>query len=414
MREMFDAALAAAMPDKVIANHLPEPPKGRVIVVGAGKASAAMARAFERAWDGPLEGLVVTRYDHAVPCERIEIVEASHPVPDAAGAETAARILDLAHGLGADDLLVALISGGGSSLLSVPAPGVSLHDKQALNAALLASGASIGEMNCIRKHVSGIKGGRLAAAAFPARCVTLVISDVPGDDPADIASGPTVADATTLDDACALVERYGMTLPESVHAALADPRNETPKPGSEVLTRAETHSIAAPQASLEAAAAVARDAGVTPIILGDAIEGEAREVGTAFAGIAKQVRQHAQPLPAPCVILSGGETTVTIPKGSTGRGGRNVEFLMGLAEALEVLPDTYAIACDTDGIDGLDPVAGAIVSPDTLARAAAAGYPVADALGRFDGHGFFARLGDQVITGPTLTNVNDFRAILVL
>ncbi|MEO1422038.1 MAG: glycerate kinase [Pseudomonadota bacterium] len=414
LREMFDAALAAAMPDKVIADHLPEPPMGRVVVVGAGKASAAMARAFERAWDGPLEGLVVTRYDHAVPCERIEIVEASHPVPDAAGAETAARILDLAQGLGADDLLVALISGGGSSLLSVPAPGVSLHDKQALNAALLASGASIGEMNCIRKHVSGIKGGRLAAAAFPARCVTLVISDVPGDDPADIASGPTVADATTLDDACALVERYGMTLPESVHVALADPRNETPKPGSEALTRAETHSIAAPQASLEAAAAVARDVGVTPIILGDAIEGEAREVGTAFAGIAKQVRQHAQPLPAPCVILSGGETTVTIPKGSTGRGGRNVEFLMGLTEALEALPDTYAIACDTDGIDGLDPVAGAVVSPDTLARAAAAGYPVADALGRFDGHGFFARLGDQVITGPTLTNVNDFRAILVL
>ena len=310
--------------------------------------------------------------------------------------------------------MVALISGGGSSLLSLPAPGVSLEDKQALNAALLASGASIGDMNCIRKHVSAIKGGRLAAAAYPARCVTLVISDVPGDAPADIASGPTVGDGTTLEDARALVARYGMELPDSVHAALADPSNETPEPGSVPLSRSETHIIAAPQASLEAAATVARAAGGTPLILGDAIEGEAREVGTAFAGIAKQVRQHGQPLPTPCVILSGGETTVTIPKGSTGRGGRNVEFLMGLAEALDGLPDTYAVACDTDGIDGLDPVAGALVAPDTLDRAAAKGYPVAMAMDRFDGHGGFARLGDQVITGPTLTNVNDFRAILIL
>ncbi|MEL6680920.1 MAG: DUF4147 domain-containing protein, partial [Pseudomonadota bacterium] len=260
---MFDAALAAAMPDKVIAHHLPQAPEGRTVVVGAGKASAAMAKAFEDVWDGPLEGLVVTRYDHAVACERIEIVEASHPVPDAPGLDAAERILALAEGLGEGDLMVALISGGGSSLLSLPAPGVSLEDKQALNAALLASGAAIGEMNCIRKHVSAIKGGRLAAAAYPARCVTLVISDVPGDDPADIASGPTVGDGTTLEDARALVARYGMELPDSVHAALADLSNETPEPGSAPLSRSETHIIAAPQASLEAAATVARAAGVT-------------------------------------------------------------------------------------------------------------------------------------------------------
>ena len=412
LRDLFRAAVEAAMPERVLAQHLPPPPRGRTLVVGAGKASAAMAAALEAAWEGPLEGLVVTRYGHAVPCRRIEIVEAAHPVPDAAGRAVAARILELAAGLGEEDLLLALISGGGSSLLSLPAAGLGLEDKQAVNRGLLACGASIGEMNCLRKHLSAIKGGRLAAAAHPARTLALIISDVPGDDPAVIASGPTVGDATTLEQARAILRRYALQVPAAVAAALEDPANETPKPGDPRLARSAWRMIAAPQASLEAAAALARSAGVVPLILGDSLEGEAREVGKLMAGIALQVRRHGQPLPPPCVLISGGETTVTLR--GDGRGGRNVEFLMGLAQALAGSPGIFAVACDTDGVDGAEEVAGALVAPDSAARAAALGYRLAEALERNDGHGFFARLGDQVITGPTLTNVNDFRAILIV
>lgn len=405
LRAMFKAAVDAALPEKVIGQFLPERPNGRLVVVGAGKASAAMARAFEQAWDGPLSGLVVTRYDHAVPCDHIEIVEASHPVPDASGADATQRMLAMADSLGEGDTMVALISGGGSSLLTAPADGISLVDKQALNRVLLSSGASIDEMNCVRKHVSAVKGGRLAAAAYPATCHTLVISDVPGDDPADIASGPTVCDVTTLADARDIVARYDMDLPQSVLTALNDPTNETPCPDDMRLSRSTTHIISAPQASLLAGAEVARKAGVTPILLGDALEGEARVVGKVMAGIAASCKHHGLPASAPCVLISGGETTVTLPKGATGRGGRNVEFLMGFAASN---PGVWAIACDTDGVDGAAEVAGGIVRPDTSKAM------LADAMANYDGHGFFETLGDQVITGPTLTNVNDFRAILII
>lgn len=415
LRRLFDAALTAADPGKAIAPHLPPAPEGRLVVVGAGKASAAMAAALERqlaeAGRPAPEGLVVTRYGHAAPCRSIEIVEAAHPEPDGASLAAGERILALAAGLGVGDLLLALISGGGSALLVAPADGVTLADKQAVNRALLRSGAAIGEMNAVRKHLSRIKGGRLAAAAHPAHTLALAISDVPGDDPAVIASGPTVGDATTLAEARAILTRYGIEPPASVAAALADAANESPGPGDPLLARAETRVVAAPQASLEAAAAAARAAGVTPVILGDAIEGEAREVGRVMAGIARQVRRHGQPAAAPCVLLSGGETTVTVR--GDGRGGRNVEFLLGLAEALDGAPGIWAIACDTDGVDGAEEVAGAIIGPETPARARAAGRSLAEALAANDGHGFFEALGDQVITGPTLTNVNDFRAVLV-
>ncbi|GAB5471377.1 MAG: glycerate kinase [Rhodospirillales bacterium] len=412
LRAMFQAAVDAALPERVLAAHLPPPPSGRTLVVGAGKASAAMAAALEAAWEGPLSGLVVTRYGHAVACREIEIVEAAHPVPDAAGEAAARRMLDLAATLEDGDLMIALISGGGSSLLSLPAPGLTLADKQAVNRGLLACGASIGEMNCLRKHLSAIKGGRLAAAAYPARTLSLIISDVPGDDPAVIASGPTVGDGTSLADARAILKRYDLDVPPAVAAALEDPRNESPDPAAEGLSRSDWRMIAAPQASLEAAAKVAAEAGIAPMILGDAIEGEAREVGKVMAGIARQVRRQGQPLAPPCVLISGGETTVTL-RGGEGSGGRNVEFLLGLTEALAASPGIHAIACDTDGVDGAAEVAGALVSPDSLARARQVGRSVTEALDRNDGHGFFAALGDQVITGPTLTNVNDFRAILV-
>lgn len=413
LQALFRAALTAADPAAAVPRFLPPPPSGRVIVLGAGKASAAMAAAVETAWpDRPLEGLVVTRYGHAVPCERIEIVEAAHPVPDAAGEAAARRILALAEAAGPEDLVLCLISGGGSALLSLPAPGLTLADKQAVNRALLASGAAIGEMNCLRKHLSAIKGGRLAAAAHPAQVLTLVISDVPGDDPAVIASGPTVADPTTLADARAVLERHGIVPSPAVAARLADAAAETPKPGDPRLSGARLELIARPQASLEAAAELARAAGVTPVILGDSIEGEAREVARVMAGIAQQVRRHGQPAPKPCVLLSGGETTVTL-KGK-GRGGRNAEFLLGLAVALEGTEGVWAIACDTDGIDGSEDNAGALVTPDSLVRAKAAGRdPKAD-LAANDAYGFFQALGDLVTTGPTLTNVNDFRALLIL
>ncbi len=360
---------------------------------------------------GPLEGLVVTRYGHAVPCERIEIVEAAHPVPDAAGEAAARRILELARGAGPDDLVLCLISGGGSALLALPAEGLTLADKQAVNKALLASGADIGQMNVVRKHLSAIKGGRLAAAAHPAKVVSLLISDIPGDDPAAIASGPTVADPSTFADARAVLARYRIEPPSAVRRHLEAGPEETPKPGDPRLAGVENVMTATPQRSLEAAATVARRAGVTPLLLGDALEGEASEAGRLIAGIAKSVVMHGHPLPPPCVLLSGGETTVTVR--GRGRGGRNVEFLLALAVALNGLPGVWAIAGDTDGIDGAEEVAGAIVTPDTLARAAAGGIDARACLAENDGHGFFEALGDQVITGPTLTNVNDFRAILV-
>jgi glycerate 2-kinase len=411
LRAMFDAALAAASPALCVPPHLPDRPRGRTVVVGAGKASAAMAKALEENWDGPLDGLVVTRDGHAVPCERIEIVEASHPVPDARGEEAARRILDLVRGLDRDDLVIALVSGGGSSLLSLPAPGLTLDDKRAVNRALLRSGAPIGAMNRVRKHLSAIKGGRLAAAAHPARVVTLAISDVPGDDPAAIASGPTVPDPTTFAEARAVLAQYGITEPRTAIEHLERGLDETPKPGDPRFARAETILIATPQMSLDAAAVVAVAAGVTPLILGDAIEGEAREVGTVMAGIARQVALRGQPAAPPVALLSGGETTVTVR--GHGRGGRNVEFLLALALALGGLPGIWAIAGDTDGVDGAEDAAGAIVRPDTLARAAALGLDAEACLADNDGHGFFAALGDRVITGPTLTNVNDFRAVLI-
>ena len=411
LRRLFDAAVAEADPAKVVPRHLPAPPKGRTVVVGAGKASAAMARAFEENFAGECSGLVVTRYGHGAPCRRIEIVEAAHPVPDERGEEAARRILSLVKGLGEDDLVVALISGGGSALLSAPAGGMSLADKQAVNRALLQSGASIEEMNCVRKHLSAVKGGRLAAAAYPARVVTLVISDVPGDDLATIASGPTVADPTTFADARGILARYGVTPPPAVAALLAAARDETLKSGDPRLARAETHLIAAPQASLMKAAEIAREAGVEPVVLGNSIEGELREVARVMAGIAREVRFYGLPRPAPCILLSGGETTVTVR--GKGRGGRNVEFLLALAIALRGQARTWAIAGDTDGVDGAEEIAGAVIGPDTLERAARLGLSLSARLADNDAHSVFEALGDQVVTGPTLTNVNDFRAVLV-
>ncbi|WP_368639944.1 glycerate kinase [Castellaniella ginsengisoli] len=412
LTRMFQAAVRAAQPEHCIPAFLPQRPKGRTLVIGAGKASAAMAQALERHWAGPLEGLVVTRYGYAVPCERIEIVEAAHPVPDEAGETAARRLFELVSGLTADDLVICLISGGGSSLLPVPGAGVTLADKQAISRALLKSGATISEMNCVRRHLSGIKGGRLAAACAPARVVNLLISDVPGDQPGDIASGPTVPDPTTCADALDIVRRYGIDLPAGARRLLESGEGETLKPGDARLARVETHLVATPQRALEAAAAVAREAGVAPLLLGDRIEGEARDVGKVLGGIALQVRAHGQPVPAPCVLLSGGETTVTVR--GQGRGGRNVECLLSMAITLDGAEGVHALAGDTDGVDGQEEIAGALIGPDTLARAWAASMPPRAHLDDNNGHGFFERLGDSLITGPTLTNVNDFRAILVL
>ena len=411
LRDMFDAAIAAAQPALCVPRHLPAAPKGRLVVVGAGKASAAMARVVEAHWQGPLSGLVVTRYGYGVPCDRIEIVEAAHPVPDAAGERAAQRLFQVVKGLTPDDLVLCLISGGGSSLLPLALPGLSLSEKQDLNRALLASGASIGEMNCVRRHLSAIKGGRLAAACHPARVFNLLLSDVPGDDPIDIASGPTVPDPTTCSDALSIVHRYGIDLPPRARALLESGEGESLKPGDPRLPAIETHFVATPQVALEAAAAVARDAGFTPYILGDAIEGEARDVAKTLAGIALQVARRGQPSQAPCVLLSGGETTVTVR--GQGRGGRNVEFLMSLALALDGEPGVHALAGDTDGVDGQEEIAGAVLAPDTLTRAWAQGMRPRERLDDNDGHGFFEALGDSVITDPTLTNVNDFRAIVI-
>ena len=404
LRALFNAAVAAAAPETCVPPRLPAPPAGRTVVVGAGKAAASMARAVVEHWPGSLSGLVVTRYGHAVPVPDIEVVEAAHPVPDDAGWKAAARILDLASGLGADDLALCLISGGGSALLALPAPGLILADKQAIGTALLKSGATISEMNCVRKHLSAIKGGWLAAAAFPAAVRTLAISDVPGDDPAVIASGPTVADLTTFAEARAILAKYGVMAPESVTRFLETAAEETPKPGDRRLSRADVVLVATPGEALEAAAAAARQLGLRPVILGDAIEGEARQVAREHAELARRAAPGT-------VLLSGGETTVTVR--GRGRGGPNAEYLLALALALVGEPGVSAIACDTDGIDGTEDNAGGVVRPDTLARAADAGLDGVALLAENDAYGFFSALGDLVITGPTLTNVNDFRAIVV-
>lgn len=411
LRAMFDAAIGSAQPALCLPAHLPPPPLGRTIVIGAGKASAAMARALEDHWPGPLEGIVVTRYGYEVACERIEIVQAAHPVPDAAGLRAAQRIRELVSDLNQDDLVIALISGGGSSLLVAPGAGLTLADKQAVNAALLKSGASISEMNCVRRHLSSVKGGRLAAACHPARVLTLLISDVPGDNPIDIASGPTVADASTCADALAIIERYRIDVPDAARSLLLSGEGESVKPGDPRLSSIETRIITAPQMALEAAALVARAAGLTPYILSDSMEGEARDIGKAHAAIARQVAAQGQPFKPPCVLLSGGETTVTIR--GKGRGGRNVEFLLSLAVALDGLAGVNALAGDTDGVDGMEEIAGAVLTPDTLARAWTLGINPRASLDHNDGHGFFQALGDSVTTGPTLTNVNDFRAIVI-
>ena len=416
LRSLFDAALAAADPHRRIASAMPQPVAGRTVVVGAGKASAAMARAFEALWPGPLEGLVVTRNGHAAPCERIEIVEASHPVPNADGQQAARRILDLAAGLGVEDQLVFLVSGGGSALLALPAPGLTLEDKQAVTRALLRCGATIGEINSVRKHLSAIKGGRLAAAAAPARVVTIAISDVPGDDPAVIASGPTVADPSTFADARAVLTKYQIAEPASVVAHLAAAADETPKPGDSIFSNTSYTLVASPKQALAAAADAAQAQGVTPIVLSDRIEGESRDVGLMHAAIALQLRDGlrigGETVPLPAVLLSGGETTVTVRGG--GRGGRNSEFLLSLAAALDGAAGISAIACDTDGIDGTEDNAGAMLFPDSIARAAARGVAIKTKLAENDAWGFFDAAGDLVVTGPTLTNVNDFRAILVV
>ncbi|HRI16951.1 MAG TPA: glycerate kinase [Burkholderiaceae bacterium] len=420
LRALYDAAVARALPAHNTAPFLPPPPKGRTVVLGAGKAGGAMAAAVDALWpaDAPLSGLVVTRYDHVPPAYksrpgRIEVVEAAHPVPDAAGREAAQRIARLAQGLTADDLVLCLISGGGSSLLAMPAEGVSLEDKQAINKALLKSGAAIDEMNCVRKHLSAIKGGRLATMCAPAQVVTLLISDVPGDAPEVIASGPTVPDPTTCADALAILARYGIAIPDAARAGLQSGAFETPKPGDPRFAGHAVHMIATPQQSLEAAAAAARATGLPAHILSDEIEGESHVVGRVHAALARSVARRGEPFAKPCVILSGGETTVTV-RGKGGRGGRATEFLMGCAIALQGEPGVYALAADTDGIDGVEDNAGAIVTPDTLARAAARGLKAQEFLDRNDAYNFFAPLGDLVVPGPTFTNVNDFRALLVL
>jgi glycerate 2-kinase len=425
LEHLFQAAVRRALPLHNTAAFLPPPPKGRTLVLGAGKAAGSMAHAVEALWpaNAPLQGLVVTRYHHVPPRpqglkQRIEIVEASHPVPDAAGMAAAQRILALAHGLTKDDLVLCLISGGGSAVLTLPAEGLTLEDKQRINRALLDSGASISEMNCVRKHLSRIKGGRLAAACAPARVVTLTISDVPGDDPSLIASGPTVPDASSCADAVAILQRYGIEVSGLIMSLLEQGALETPKPGEPVFDGHEVHLIATPQQSLEAAAQAAHQAGLAAHILSDEMEGESREVGKVHAALARAVARRGQPFDRPCVILSGGETTVTVkkqPEGAPrGRGGRGSEFCMGLAQALQGQPDVWALAGDTDGIDGSEDNAGAFVTPDTLERARALGLKIDAYLDRNDAWGYFSALGDLLVTGPTHTNVNDFRAILVL
>jgi glycerate 2-kinase len=410
LRLMFDAAVASAAPLKVVASHLPEKPRGRCVVVGAGKASAAMAAALEAAWpDVSLSGVVVTRYGHAVPTRRIEIVEAAHPVPDENSIAAAQRVLEAVASLTSDDLVIALISGGGSSLLVAPAGDMTLADKQDLNRKLLLSGASIHEMNAVRRRLSRIKGGKLALAAAPARVVTLVISDVPGDDPATIASGPTVPESMSVAEVRKIIGRYNLMLPDSAQAVLAA---EIDDPGMRAAT-ADVRMIASPALALSAAEQVAKSQGLTPVILSDALEGEAREVGKVMAGIAHSVSTRGHPVRGPAVLLSGGETTVTLNENQHGRGGRNTEFLLATSIALQGAGGIWALAADTDGIDGTDDAAGAVITPDTLLRGRRNGLDAASYLRKHDSYTFFDGIGDLVKTGPTLTNVNDFRAVLI-
>jgi len=411
--DLYGSAVGAVSAEKCLPGFLPEPPKkGRTLVIGAGKGAAAMARAVEQNWKGDLSGLVVTRYGHGVDCQRIEVVEAAHPVPDEAGRTAAGRMLELVSGLSEHDLVLCLISGGGSALLALPAPGITLEQKQAVNRALLRSGATIAEMNCVRKHLSAIKGGRLALACAPARVVTLLISDVPGDDPGIIASGPTMPDATTCADALAVLRKYAIEIPDNVREHLASGAGETPKPGDPRFARNSHHVIAMAQDALEAAAAHASAAGITPYILSDGIEGESRDVAMVHAAMARQVAARGQPFQKPCVIISGGETTVTVR--GAGRGGRNAEFLLSLAVALDGHPGIYAVACDTDGIDGSEDNAGALYAPDTLERGQSQQLRAKSLLENNDGYGYFSALNDLVVSGPTRTNVNDFRAVLIL
>ena len=412
LRSLFNSAIDSARPDKILAPFIPSASSGRIIVIGAGKASAAMAQVIEQQISAEIRGTVVTRYGYAVDCEHIQILEAAHPVPDAAGLQASQKILQEVSSLHKDDLVICLISGGGSSLLPYPGDGLDLAQKQAINQELLQSGATISEMNVVRRHLSNIKGGRLAAAAYPARVINLIISDVPGDNPQDIASGPTVADPTTCEQALDILQRYQISVPDNVIEALKSNAFESIKPDDKRLSRVTTHIVASSQLALSAAAELAQQAGITPMILGDSIEGESRDVASVLAGIARQVRNHGQPLPAPCVLLSGGETTVTV-KGN-GKGGRNVEFLLALANALHGCDGIYAIAGDTDGVDGQEEIAGAFITPDTLSKARSLGLKPLNYLDNNDGHSFFQALDQQIITGPTLTNVNDFRAILIL
>ncbi|PZP94810.1 MAG: glycerate kinase [Variovorax paradoxus] len=414
LRRMFDAAIASAQPALCVPPHLPrsEEVRGkRLIVLGAGKAAAAMAKAVEDHWKAGLSGYVITRRGDPTRCTRIGVFEASHPVPDAAGLHATKCILETVQGLREDDTVLCLMSGGGSALMPAPLGGLSLQDKQDINRALLSSGATISEMNCVRRHLSAIKGGRLAAACYPARVITLAMSDVPGDHALDIASGPTVGDPTTCEDASAIVRRYRIELPSAARHLLESGEGESVKPGDARLARSEYRLIATPQMALEAAAQVARQAGYDAWILGDALEGEARDVGKVLAGMALQAANRGQPFKAPCVLLSGGETTVTVR--GDGKGGRNVECLLSMALALQGHPRIHALMGDTDGVDGAADVAGAVIGPDTLSRAWAMGIKPAESLHRNDGHGFFGALGDSVVTGPTRTNVNDFRAILI-
>ncbi|WMT76102.1 glycerate kinase [Bradyrhizobium sp. Ash2021] len=410
LRDVFDAAVASADPGAAVLRHLPERPKGRCVVIGAGKASVAMAAALDAAWgDVDLSGVVVTRHGQRAAAGRIEVLEASHPTPDAMSEEAGRRILAAVKGLTADDLVVALMSGGGSSLMVLPAGGMTLADKQAVNASLLASGANIVEMNAVRKHLSAIKGGRLALAAHPARVVTLAISDIPGDDPAAIASGPTVADASTLADVHEIIARYKIDLPPAAQAVLAA-CEETPK---SLSAQNSVRVIAAPSLALAVAAQIAAKAGLAPLILGDALEGESRELGVVMAGIARSCRLNGFPVAAPAVLLSGGETTVTIGKGRAGRGGRNTEFLLAFAIAMAGEPGIFALAADSDGIDGTEDAAGAFVTPDTLVLARTANLDPRSHLVAHDSYSFFAGIGDLICTGPTGTNVNDIRAVLI-
>ncbi|HEY8025457.1 MAG TPA: glycerate kinase [Burkholderiaceae bacterium] len=411
--DLYTTAIEAVSPSHCLPKYLPQPAKGaRTIVIGAGKGAAAMAQVVEQQWQGDIEGLVVTRYGHGADCKKIEVVEASHPVPDEAGRQAAARMMQMVQGLNENDLVLCLISGGGSALLALPAEGITLEQKQLLNKALLKSGATIADMNCVRKHLSAIKGGRLALACAPARVVTLLISDVPGDDPGIIASGPTLPDPTTCAQALAILRKYEIDVPPNILHHLESGIGETPKPDDVRFARNTQQIIATAQDALEAAAAHARAVGITPYILSDGIEGEARDVALVHAAIARQIATRGQPFAAPCLLLSGGETTVTV-KGK-GRGGRNAEFLLSLAVALDGYPNIHAIACDTDGIDGSEDNAGALYAPDSMARATDNGLRARAMLDNNDGYGFFSALDDLVVSGPTRTNVNDFRAILIL